>query len=331
MEEYVAVLKQIQKGDSLPAYFCVGQNRYFLEKFLTGLKESVFGGKMIDFNYEVVDAASRKIAEVIDSANQLPVFSQKRVVLVENFKPPKGKDLERLKGYLASPSSTTILVFKCRDPKIPPGFSRSIGNNAKVINFKDPYERQLPYIIKQIASSYDKTIDPGVSEYFINFVGNDLTRIDSEISKLSSYLGDKKKISTADIDALVSDTKVETIFGFIDSISGRNIREGLKMLEKIIRVGEVPVRIISMLARHYRILWKVKKGMSLGLKRAELASSCGVSPYFLPKYIDHSKNFSFRSLARVIGLLAKADVEFKTINIPKKLLLEKLCFDLVSQ
>ncbi len=326
------MLKHFEKGRRIPLVFCAGQNQYFWDKFLAGIKLSVFADNLTDFNFEAIDFSGKKLSQIIDSANQLPAFSDSRLVVVDNFKSPKTKTKEEtvLKDYVKNPSLSTVLVLKFKDGKIPASLSKAAVGNGVSVDFKDPYEKQIPYWVKEIASNYGKTVKPGVAEYFVNFVGTDLKKIDNEIAKLASYVGERKDITLKDVDDLVSDTKVETIFAFIDSLSGKNLKDGLRMLEKIIRSGEMPGRIIAMLSRHYRILWKVKKGLKTGMPRAEISSFCGISPYFLPKYTEHAKAVSYASLSKVISLLAKADLELKSINISKKLLIEKLCLDIAN-
>ena len=331
MEDFKVALKEIKAGKLFPVYVCLAQNRFFLEKFLSSLKDKVFEGGLRDFNYEVLDGSAKKVSEILDSANQLPAFAKTRLIIVENFKVNKGGDENAILDYMANPSGTSILVVMVKDQKSLKPFDKLKGKRVRILDFKDPYEKQLPYWIKEIASGYGKQIDQDVSEYFINLVGNDLERIDSEISKLISYVGDKRKISVGDLEEMVCDSKVETIFEFIDSLSAKNLNLGLRMLEKMLKAGEVPLRIISMLSRHYRILWKVKKGIVANLRGKELASACGVNPFFVGKYADYSKTFSFASLARSIGLIAKADVEIKSLPISKELILEKLCLDLTCQ
>jgi len=328
MEKYLSVLKNLKSGVFHNVYLCFGENQFFYEKFLDLLKKRLFSGVPSDFNFEVIDSSGRKVSEIIDSANQFPVFSLKRLVLAYNFKNPKNKDEEEFLNYIKSPSLGTILVIKFKDAKISPAITKGLGKNGVLIKFQDPYENELPYWIKTIASSYSKVLEPKAVDFFINFVGNDLKKIDSEIAKLSAYVGGREKIKVEDVDALVSDTRVDTVFEFIDSIGAKNFKNGLRMLKKMTQMGEAPQRIILMLARHYRLLWKIKKGMKNGLKGGELAQHCGISPYFISNYMDQAKNSTFKSISGSISLIARADLEQKTLRLSKNLLLEKLCFDL---
>jgi DNA polymerase III subunit delta len=328
MHDYSAAVSEIKAHKFYPVYLCSIGNIFFWEKFIGALKIGLLSKGSVDFNYETIDGVTRPISEAFDSANQLPVFSDYRLVVLENFKMPKVKELGPLLSYIENPSKTTVLVIQTFESKLPNEFSRHAKKTVRVLKLANPYEKDLPGWITQIAKEYDKKVDPRAVEYFINFVGNDLKKIDLELSKLCAYVGERDLISVKDIDDVVSDTKIESLFAFIDCISGKHLSEGLSMLQKMIVAGELHLKVVSMLSRHYRILWKIKKRIVANLKGAEIANELGIHPYFISKYIEDASLRTFPELKRALGLIAKTDVDLKTVPISKDIILEKLCIDL---
>ena len=90
-------------------------------------------------------------------------------------------------------------------------------------------------------------------------MGNNLQELVSQIEKLCIYCGNKELIGVADVKAIVSDTKVESVFEFTDALGAKDLGKALRMLTTLLEDGEAPLRILGGVARHYRQLWQVRE------------------------------------------------------------------------
>ncbi|HHX51488.1 MAG TPA: DNA polymerase III subunit delta, partial [Clostridia bacterium] len=118
--DYQQVQTQIRQGQYALFYLFFGEETMLSRNLVRQLEEGLLQGSLKDFNYAVFDGETTGLVEVINSANTLPVFSTKRLVVVKNAPwfdagiEGTGEE-ELLLAYLENPSPTTCLVFFAGD------------------------------------------------------------------------------------------------------------------------------------------------------------------------------------------------------------------------
>ena len=101
------VWKEIANGHIAPVYVIVGEETYFIDETLRRLKEKLAEqGELDIMNY---DLEEQLVDEVIDEADTIPFFSDKKLVIAKNTSflkaTEKGKeklnhDLKKLERFL---------------------------------------------------------------------------------------------------------------------------------------------------------------------------------------------------------------------------------------
>ena len=102
-------------------------------------------------------------------------------------------------------------------------------------------------------------------------------------------------------------------------------------MHNIMENAASPVMIVTMLARHFRILIKAKEVMGRMNGQGELAKYLGVHPFFLQNYLNQSKNFSNSELRRSFGILHRCDREIKSSRVVRERILERALFKLIGK
>ena len=82
----------------------------------------------------------------------------------------------------------------------------------------------------------------------------DLMRLQTEIKKLATYVGDRKIIRRQDVVALVISEKTTTVWELADMLAARQQKKALEFLERILRDGEEPLQMLGALTWMYRKL-----------------------------------------------------------------------------
>jgi DNA polymerase-3 subunit delta len=106
------------------------------------------------------------------------------------------------------------------------------------------------------------------------------------------------------------------------TVSFKKEEEGSKKLD-----DPVPL-LLSMMAKQYRNLWKVKEMASHYQGAEEVANRLGMSAWNVRKLIDQGKNFSESSLREGIMKCYQTDLSIKRGRVHKELIMEKLLIDL---
>jgi len=304
--------RAVEKGELAPLYLLYGDEPYLVERAVKKLLERAVDPSFRDFNLNVFYGNECKGDEVFSAAQTLPMFAERRVVLVK-----KGGDLpaaaqEILLSYLQDPSPGTCLVLQAEKVDGRKKFFAEFKKRGEAVEFKRPYENQLgPYVRDEVRAA-GKKIDPAAAELLAYLVGNNLQELVSQIEKLCLYCGKKENIGVAEVKAIVSDTKVESVFEFTDALGSRDLGKALRMLTTLLQDGEAPLRLLGAVARHFRQLWQVRELLDRKLAPAEVAKAAGINPYFLKKVTDQARNYQVSELKEVFERMLELDLAFKS-------------------
>jgi DNA polymerase-3 subunit delta len=253
-------------------------------------------------------------------------MAERRIVLVKGAHHYTQSDLRSFIHYLRSPSLTTALIFIAEG--MPAEFIKEVEDGA--FQFKHPSQREIPSWIRTIAREMGKEIAPDAAGYLQEAIGGDLQGLRNELVKVSLYIGDKRRIEGKDVEGVVSEVRVTTIFELTKAIGERNLKRALRSLGKIWESGEHPLKILGMISRQFRHLLMTKEILAKGEGTAEVKKQLGIAnPYYLKELSTQAKGFSQGALQRAMKTLWETDLRLKrSRSSSNRLLLEELIIQL---
>jgi len=304
--------RAVEKGELAPLYLLYGDEPYLVERAVKKLLERAVDPGFRDFNLDVFYGNECKGEEVFGAAQTLPMFADRRVVLVKKGGELPAGAMETLFSYLQDPSPSTCLILQAEKIDGRKKFFAEFKKRGELVEFKRPYENQLgPYVRDEVRAA-GKKIDAAAAELLAYLVGNNLQELVSQIEKLCVYCGKQEVIGVAEVKAIVSDTKVENVFEFTDALGDKNLGKALRMLTALLQDGEAPLRVLGAVARHYRQLWQVRALLDRKLPSGDLAKAAGINPYFLKKVTDQARNYKASELQLVFERMLELDLAFKS-------------------
>ncbi len=104
-----------------------------------------------------------------------------------------------------------------------------------------------------------------------DFVGPNLRQLDNELEKLAVFASGRA-ITAADVRLLVSDASEAMIWDLTDALSQRNAKQAMLALHALRRADANDFYLLTMIARQYRIILKVKDAMSGGGRQTNTTS-----------------------------------------------------------
>ncbi|WP_026843179.1 DNA polymerase III subunit delta [Citrifermentans bremense] len=308
-EEFI---KAVDKGELASLYLLYGDEPYLVERAVKKLLERAVDPSFRDFNLNVFYGNECKGDEVFSAAQTLPMFAERRVVLVKKGGELSAGAMEILLSYVQDPCPGACLILQAEKVDGRKKFYAEFKKRGEAVEFKRPYENQLgPYVRDEVRAA-GKKIDSAAAELLAFLVGNNLQELVSQIEKLCIYCGKKESIGVADVKAIVSDTKVESVFEFTDALGAKELPRALRMLTSLLQDGEAPLRILGAVSRHYRQLWQVRELLDRRLPPAELAKASGINPYFLKKVTDQARNYTVGELKQIFERMLELDLAFKS-------------------
>jgi DNA polymerase-3 subunit delta len=271
------------------------------------------------------------------------MFSQYRFVLVSDADQIDEEEMKPLLEYIQNPSPTTCLVMVAQTLGLWKRYRREIEKVGKVIECSRLRGKALVSWIRKRMVEKGKTLSEDATDYLIEVAGDHLHDLENALEKAFLSVGEKRTIDLSDVEGVVSDVRISTVFDLMDAIGHQDLEKALGILEKTMESKTIPFRkdeestkkmddpvplLLSMMAKQYRNIWIVKEITSRYQGVAEIAQAIGMSPWNVKKLMDQGKFFSEASLRGGILKCHQTDLSIKRGLGPKDLLIEKLVIDL---
>lgn len=324
MNDQQKLYKDLEARSFAPIYFLFGDEPYLLNQCVSRFKYAVLDENTMDFNYAMFYAADADVTVIRDTVETLPVFSPHRLVILKNAHELKDSELLELEPVLENPVDSTVFVILAEKIDKRKKAIKLLLDHAFCVEFKKPYDNQIPQWISYIAQNFNLKIQQDAIHRLHKLVGNNLTEIESQISKIKEYLGDKNTVELADVNAVVSFSREENIFDFTKAIGQKDRVKALEQLVNLMDQGQNEIGIVSLLARHMRLLLTVRSGLDQGIGGAKLASLAQVPSYFIDSYCDQARLWPIRKLEDALTVLHETDKALKSSPLSSHIWLENM-------
>jgi DNA polymerase-3 subunit delta len=324
-------LKNILQAGSLPGLILLyGQESYFVEEGLRAIRNAVVRPEDRDFNLTQFHGRDFKAIDVVEQARTFPVFADRRLVIIKNVHEASADQLDGLLTYIEDPVPETVLLLTAEKIDARRKIFQVLKKTGTAIEFKKIYENQLPTFVRDLAKSFNVTLTGEGLKLFCKRVGTNLVEVQGELEKLVGYLGDRDLADENDVAAIVSDTRIESVFDLTDALGRGDISTALKLLDRLLSEGQAPLMVLAMMTRHFRQMWKIKELTAQKVPQNEFPKRVGVSPYFLRGLLQQASRFSGQHYRQVFDQFLTTDLALKSSGGDPKMYLEKLVLEIAA-
>jgi DNA polymerase III subunit delta len=314
----------VQTGVLGPLYYVYGDEPYLVERGVRLLMAKGVAEDFREFNLTVFYGNEAKGTEIVEAAQTMPMFADRRVIVVRKSSALSASALEILSSYVQDPAPTTCLVFQGEKIDQRKKFFLDLKKRGCLVEYRRLYENQLGPFIKNEAATFGKRLEPAAQEMLGHLVGNNLQELATQIEKVATYVGERGTITVDDIRQIASDTKVDSVFDLANALGEKNLAKALRTLHTILRDGEAPLMLLAMMTRHFRQLRLVKELLEKKLSSPEIGKAAGINPYFLKGVIDQARNYRLSEFVKIFELIYSADLGLKTSGGRPHDLMERL-------
>ncbi|MCI5835266.1 MAG: DNA polymerase III subunit delta [Firmicutes bacterium] len=290
-------------------YLLYGTNDYLINQEIEKLKEK---NNITDNDVTRYDYTETLIKDIIDDATLVPLFSNKKMIIVDNStifeSTSKKEDTVVLEKYLSSTNDFTILIFIDKVDKLDERkkIYKLLKDNNSVIECNT---LNINNLVKEKFESYK--IDSSTITKFINRVGTNPYNLINEIEKLKIFKINEKVITDEDIK-FASKNIEDNIFDLINYIVNKNSEKVIDIYHDLLSRGSEPIAILVLIANQFRIILQSKLLYYKGYTEKDIASTLSIHPYRVKLAIQNSRNYSNELLIEYIDKLATLDYEIKS-------------------
>lgn len=320
----------VQAGPVPGLILLYGPESHLVEKGMLTVRDAVVDPASRDFNLTQFHGRDFAASEVVEQARTLPAFAERRLVIIKNVHEAGAEQLEGLLDYAADPVPETVLLLTAEKIDARRKIFQLMKKNGAAIEFKKIYDNQLPSYVRDLAKSCNLTLTSDALKLFCKRVGTNLAEVQGELEKLAGYIGERDIADEADVAAIVSDTRIESIFDLTDAMGRGDRAAVLTLLERVLDEGQAPLMVLAMMTRHFRQMWKISELMAQQVPQSEFPRRVGVSPFFLKGLMQQAGRFDNRQYRQVFDRFLATDLALKSSGAEPRVQLQRLVLEITA-
>ena len=303
---------QISKGEISPVYFLHGPDDLEREEMATSLIDALLGAASRTFNLDILVGSELDVSDAINRASAFPMMGARRVVVIKRIEDVPEASARAFLPLIEKPSDSTVLIFTATKVDGRRKFFATLKKAAVTIEFKLPYDNELPGWIKSRSAQHGLELDAEAAHLLAMSIGIKPREIANELEKLDIHLGARRTVTKQDIDWVVGSSRDASVFDFTEAVGSRDLATSLRLLQTLLEQGDSPIAILALLIRHLGILRKTRWLLDSGVPRAQYAGKLKVPPFTVGKYSDQAAKFTDAELWHAYRALLKAEDRIKS-------------------
>ena len=285
------------------------------------ISEIIKKNNFSDASISKYDLSEDLLEEVIEDLNTYGLFSDKKIVIINNFDKmdPDINRVEELLKYVENSSSLNLLFVvsdKYDDRK------KIIKDLKKKMEFikvsSDPVE-----FTKNCLKGYK--VEDGVITLLVNNTLGDISRLYNECNKLKIYKINDKYISKEDVLELAVKKlgdSTDITFQFSRSLAEKDKKKALSLYQELLDYQIEALSIIGLLASQFRIMFQVKVLEEKNMRNDEIAKTLNDKSYRITKTRELTRYYSKRELLDLMIKLEDIDLKIKTTSVDANTLVQ---------
>lgn len=312
------ISKQLKSGKYPPVLILHGEEAFFTDQITHWIEQEAIPEAQKGFNQTVMYGRDVDAVTIVNAARRFPMMAEHQLVLVKEAQNLGDKELEKLVAYFEKPLPSTFLVMAFK--------GKTLDKRKKTYKLADEKgliflsekvkDYQLAKWIEQYIGQQGFKVNAETATIMSEYLGNNLSRIASEVEKLAINLQPGAAITVELIEKYIGISRDFNVFELQNAI-GR--RDSLKAFQIVSYFAEspkasnfsMPVAIGSLYSFFSRIY---NYHFHRNMQPQQMAAALGVNPYFLKDYDTYAKNFSLARTKKSIGILLEYDLKAKGLG-----------------
>ena len=304
------LLQDLKQQNFKNVYLLCGEEAYLRNQYKKRLRDAlVMDGDTMNYSYyEGKDINPRA---VIDMAETLPFFADRRVLMVENSSFFKNK-CEELADYMAAIPESTCFIFVETEIDKRSRLYKEVKKYGRIVEFGTQKDDTLMKWILGMLKKEGRNITKETLQNFLAKTGSDMQMIKTELDKLIAYTEGRDVITTADVEHVCVTQTTNKIFDMVNAIAEGKQKTALELYEDLLSLKEPPMRILFLIARQFHQLYQVKLLSKEGMGSSEIAKQAGIMPFAMKKYQAQAKSFTEENLRAAVEECVASEEAVKT-------------------
>ncbi|HEX9760881.1 MAG TPA: DNA polymerase III subunit delta [Candidatus Acidoferrales bacterium] len=271
--------------------------------------------------------------DILREAQTLPMLVPLQVLVVSEVEAwerlgeeSREELVEQLNAYFENPAPFTIVVLEAAKLDQRTKLYKALADAVLVVEADlggDPAQRipAATAMTLRMARDTGVAIDKDAAQELAEITNGELGLIRCEIEKLATYVGEGKRITTADVEALVVSEKKYSIWELTDMLANRQRDRAILFLDRLLAEGQQPPAIVGALAWMYRKLIEAHE-LPPGAQPMQAVRKLGVRPETAQMILRAVRRLPRTELLAGLETLYETDSRLKSAGADDRAVLE---------
>lgn len=302
--------EDIKTGKFRQAYLLYGEEAYLKKQYKDKMTKAMLseGDTM---NYACYEGKGINPSELIDLAETMPFFAERRLIVVENSGFFKNATPE-LADYIKVMPDTTCFLFVENEVDKRGKMYKAVKDKGRIVEMGRQDEKTLLYWIAGNVKKEGRQIKESTARYLVAKTGTDMENLEKEMEKLFSYTLGENEITMQDVDAICTTQITNKIFEMVEAVATKQQKKALNYYYDLLALKEPPMRILYLLSRQFKLLLEVKDLLGRGYDKSQIAKTAGLHPFVAGKYMQQCRAFTKEELLGIMEESACTEEMVKT-------------------
>jgi DNA polymerase-3 subunit delta len=344
-------------GTLRAGYVLAGDEIFLYDRCRAALLKAFVPDDLRDFSLSDLDLATTNIFEVLDRAQTPSLMAPFQVIFVRNVRQlytrgAKKDEFAALDHYFKSPNPQAVLVFVADFVRITNDTRRmemddknrferlqeTLGAHCGMVELARVNDEDAMRWAVSTAQAANVKLEPDAARELVDALGADMMLVASELEKLLLYATGRARITLGDVETMVLGAKQRSLYELTDAISDKDRVRALALLHGLLNSSDAgedaAIGHLYMLARTFRQMLVIQEKNVRDTRAIWQALWQGfrIPPFAAEDLIRQARRYkSRRELTRALRLVARADLELRSSPPDKRLVLERLVYDLASE
>ena len=321
----------IKSGEFYPIYLICGDEDYLKKTYTDMIASKNVEPAFESFNLQKFEGKGLDLGDVFEQASIMPMMSDKRCLIVEDYKleGANDKDISHISAYVESCPETSIVIFVQKNPE----FSLSKAKKAADIIAKygavcTLNKRTGNDLIKPLISSANKqgcVLTSQMANYLVSQVGDDFNVLINELHKVCGYAAGGE-ITKAHIDAVAVKTDDVKIYYLTKALMSKDFDKAYKVLHTLLKQKVEAQYILGTIISAYVDMYRAKVSLFCGERADILATDFAYrnTAFRLTNAARDASKLDLPTIRKCLEVLSEADMKLKKSYGDDVIILEQL-------
>ncbi len=306
-----AELKKSLKEKVLPAYCLLGNDEFLLGRAYELIKNAL-NIQMPEMNINLYNEEEIDFANVVKGLETLPFLTDKRCVYVSLVAKSSNevKNLKDLEGYLNNANEYSVLVVNCGSEC--KDYFKNVSKKMEIVDCNKLDKALALKFIAVEAGKLNKSFTNDALDCLFDYTLGDLSKMNNELLKLNSYVGDRNVIQADDVKEICTKCTEFQIFELTNALAKKDGEKVFEILNILKSKKDEYRTLIGLIYNSFRRLLFVSITKE---PRDVLAEMLGVQPYAITKAQEQARLFSKKALKEINDICIQLDYDVKNSNM----------------